>query len=239
MIAVGGVSKEFGGVKALDAVTLTAESGEIVALVGPAGAGKTTLIDIVSGASRPASGSVTIGGVRIDGLPPYRIAAHGLTRTHQRPRVFPRMTLFENVMAGLYRRPERRGQRASAARELLETFGLLDRAHEPAQHLDEAGRRTLEIARALAFAPAVLLLDEPFAGLDEDARSKVTVQLQRAASAAKTAVIVAERDLVTCAHLCARAFVLHAGTLIAHGATARLAADPDVRDAYLGVEWRQ
>ena len=239
MIAVVALSRDFGGVKALDSVTFETQPGEIVAVAGPSGAGKTTLVDVISGALTPSSGTISAGGVTLNGVPAYRRVAHGIARTHQRPRIFADLTVMDNVMAGLYRRPGRRAVRAQAAQELLETFGLFDARQRLSGALDHEGRRMVEIARAFATAPRCLLLDEPFEGTSAPARAAVVAALRRLAAQTRATVVIATRDLTDCMDVCTRAIVLDAGKSIAQGAPADVAREPDVRDAYLGVEWRQ
>ena len=239
MIAVASLSCEIGGVKALDAISFEAAAGEMIAIAGPSGAGKTTLFDVMSGVLRPTAGTVSLGGSRLDGMPPHRVAAHGVFRTHQPPRVFPYLTAMENVMAGTYRRPGRRAARTAAALAALERLGLGPEQRRLARTLDDAARRRLEVARAIAAMPSVLLLDEPFAGLDRDAKAAVVTALRELIAQSDATVLIAERDLADCAGVCASAVVLHAGSAIARGALEQVASEPDVRDAYLGVEWRQ
>ena len=180
LLSARGVSRVFGGIRAVDNVDLNVNRGEIVGLIGPNGAGKTTLINLISGLLRPSGGSMLLDGERLERLPPYRIAALGVTRTYQNVRLFRGLSALENVVVGQHvRRPEalplrllglpaawREASTAQArARELLEDVGLLGHATMPAGSLPYGDQRRLEIARALASSPRLLLRDEPAAGM--------------------------------------------------------------------------
>jgi branched-chain amino acid transport system ATP-binding protein len=234
MISVENLSVNFGGVRALEGLTFALEEPGIVGLVGPQGSGKTTSIDAIAGTLRPSGGSVTVDGMRFDGLPAHERARRGIIRTFQAPRIFAEHTALENVLAGALVRSSE-----TPASEILQALGLAGVADVDAANLTESERRRLEIGRAMAAAPRVLLLDEPFASLDDGEEAMLRTALASFVARQHALVLVAERDLATCAGLCRRAIVLHAGRKIADGAPQTLARDPEVLDAYLGVEWRQ
>ena len=239
MIAIDRLSVEFGGVKALDAVTFSAQAGEIVGVVGPNGAGKSTLLDAICGFAKPAAGTISIDGVSLAGLRAHQIAARGVSRTHQAPRLFARMSALDNAVAGAFLRRASRPTLEREAREALAAAGFARPPETLAHTLDETERRRVEIARALMSSPRAMLLDEPFASFEQEEVSVLRDRLAAFAAEGKTAIVIAERDVARCAGLCKRAIVLHAGVKIAEGTPEAVAADIDVRDAYLGVEWRQ
>lgn len=254
MIAVTDLRKDFGGVRALDGVTFSAEPGSVVGIVGPNGSGKSTLFDIIAGAAKPLSGTVTFEGVRIDGLAAHEIARRGISRTRQATRMFERMTVLENVVAGAYLladdgflahlvlAPSARRRRASlevAARGSLAAVGLQERAGDAVQNLTEGERRRAGLARAIVAKPKLLLLDELSAGLDAAEWSAICSAILLLARERQCVVLVGERDLATCLTLCQRVVVLHAGRMVTQSDPLEASRNPDVLDAYLGVEWRQ
>lgn len=254
MIAVDRLSKGFGGVKALDSVSFSASPGEIVGIAGPNGSGKTTLLDVVCGCEAPSSGSIVLDGVEIGGMPAHRVAARGVARTHQAPRLFSRMTAVENVVAGAYLRakdeffghafflPGAMRARSSIvrdARERLAAFGFTGRREVLARDLKDRERRRVEIVRALATVPKLLLLDEPFSPLQAEEQAALRPLLAAFARERGSIVVVAERDVAPLRAFCDRIVVLHAGKKVAEGPPNAVSEDSDVRDAYLGVEWRQ
>lgn len=239
MITVEALTVRWGGVRALDAVSLSVAAGEIVGVVGPSGAGKTSLIDAIGGWAPIAGGKIVLNGMRIDGIAPHRIAACGVARTHQTPRVFAGMTALENAVVGTHRASGSRARRLALARAAFAYCGLGGRSNVLGSALSPPEQRRLALARALAGAPKLLLLDEPFRSLDRIERGSVARMVAGFARESHAAVIVAERDPDVVASLCGRIAVLHAGVKIAEGSYAAIASDIDVRDAYLGVEWRQ
>ena len=239
MLEIESLSVDFGGIKALDALTLAVRGGEIVGVVGPNGSGKTTLLDSIHGAVAPASGTMTFEGASLDRMPMHKRASRGIARTHQTPRLFLRMSVLENVAAGAYARTESKGTDAAAIRDALTAAGYAGAPAAFARDVTENDRRTIELARALMSSPRLLLLDEPFAPFDEGQRDALRARLVAFVRDRKAAVLIAERDLAPCAAVCDRIVVLHAGKKVAEGKPADLGRDPDVRDAYFGVEWRQ
>ncbi|HET9341782.1 MAG TPA: ATP-binding cassette domain-containing protein [Candidatus Eremiobacteraceae bacterium] len=240
MIEVKEIGVSFGGVKALDRVSLSCGAGEIIGVAGPSGSGKSTLLDAISGLHPLGSGSVSLGGIRTDGLAPHFVARHGLARMYQEDRLFGRMTAFENVLAGAHLRAESDEAAASSARAALESVGLLEHRDAYGWDLTAGERRRLALARALASSAPALVLDEPLRCLDGSELELVRALLARAAAeSGRRAIVISDRDISMCEGLCDRVLVLHAGQTIAHGTFDEVVRDVDVRDAYLGVEWSQ
>jgi ABC-type branched-subunit amino acid transport system ATPase component len=242
------LSRHFGGVRALDHVDLAVSTGQVFGLIGPNGAGKTTLVNLLSGFLRPTDGAIAFGGVRLDGLAPERIAALGVRRTFQNVRLFVGMTVLENVLVGEHTRrryglPQRlllapsERRDAELARErallLLERVGLRQRAERRADGLAYGERKRLEVARALAGAPRLLLLDEPVAGLG-GAEVDEMAALVRSLVADGQTILLIEHNVGFVMSLCDRVAVLNFGRKIAEGTPSEIAAAPEVVEAYLG-----
>ncbi len=222
-LSVEDVSLSFDGTAALTRVSLSAVPGECLGLMGPNGAGKTTLLDVISGLARPRSGRVALFGRPLLGLEPDQVARAGVARTFQSPRLFTRMTVEENVRAG----------RAVDAEPWLGLAGLRSRRGELAAVLTQAEARRLELARALAAEPDLLLLDEPCAGLNPVEAEAATALLARAITPRRIAILV-EHKLGVIDRLCQRAVVLQLGAKIYDGPVAAARSDPRVVEAYLG-----
>ena len=235
-LAVEGIRVRFGGITALDGVSLAVAPGEVAGLIGPNGAGKTTLFNVVCGRQRHESGSVRLGGRDLAGLRPNERARLGLGRTFQRLEVFGSMTVRENVLvaAEIRRRWARDGSdpRAVAA-QLLAEVGLGAVADRRVEQLPTGTARLVEVARALAARPSVLLLDEPSSGLDEAETDDLSLLLRRMA-AAGTGILLVEHDVEMVMSVCSRIFVLDFGRLLASGTPAEIRADEQVEAAYLG-----
>ena len=229
------VSKGFGGVRAVSDVSFTLEEGELLGIMGPNVSGKTTLFNLIAGALAPDAGRIRLHGHDIAGLAPHRICARGIGRTFQLVRPFAGLSALENVLVGrLYGRA--RGTTAEAVAEaerLLALVGLADRAHTPAAQLTLIDRKRLELARALATSPHLLLLDEFMAGLNP-AETASAMALIRGLQAGGLTVLMVEHIVWALMDLSRRIVVLSAGEKIAEGPPAAVAADPAVVDVYLG-----
>jgi branched-chain amino acid transport system ATP-binding protein len=242
-----GVSKRFGGITALKELSLVVAAGEVVGLVGPNGAGKTTLFDCLCGITRPDTGTVTFDGRRVDGLPMYQRARLGIGRTFQRLELFTEMTAREHLLTAA-RAHERRGgllldlvnrgapsaaERARVA-ALLTVLELDDVADLPVEALTLGQGRLVELGRALATSPRLLMLDEPSSGLDRDETAALGDMLHRVIAGQGTAVLLVEHDLELVQQMTTRLYVLDFGQLIASGPTDVVLSDPAVRRAYFG-----
>ncbi|MEV4287186.1 ABC transporter ATP-binding protein [Nonomuraea bangladeshensis] len=246
MLAIEGVSVAFGGVRALEEVSFEVPEGQVCGVIGPNGAGKTTLFDVVSGLRRPDAGRVRLRGRDLTGTSPAARARAGVRRTFQRTQVFGRLTVADNVLAALdwhggggglvadlagwpgRRRRER--ERRERVAEVLELCGLTPLREAYAAALPVGRRRLVELARALADRPALLLLDEPTSGLD----AAQTARLAEVVRALETTVLLVEHDMGFVMDVCDHVVVLDLGRVIAAGAPAAVREDPVVRAAYLG-----
>lgn len=237
MLQVKGLRKAFGGLVAVDGLGFEVAAGEILGLLGPNGSGKTTAMNLISGALRPDAGSVRLEGVETAGLPAHRIARLGVARTFQLVRVLPSMSCLENVVAGMAFRPHGAfGARAEAiALDLLGRVGLTDAARAHAGDLTYIDQKRLELARALALAPRVLLLDEWLAGLNPTELQE-GIALVRSLREQGLAIVLVEHVMDAVHALCDRCVVMSAGRLLAAGPTAQVLADPKVVEAYLGED---
>ena len=235
ILQVREVSKRFGGLQALTEVSFDLPQGQILGLIGPNGAGKTTLFNVINGVYPPEQGRVIFRGEDITGLPPYEVARRGLARAHQVVRPLSDLTVRENVMVGACFGRERHSlaEAARLADGALSQMGLLERAHQPAGSLNVAQKKRLELARALAARPYLLLLDEVLAGLNP---SEIVAMLEtvRAIRDEGITIFMIEHVMQAVMNISDRILVLDYGLLIAAGRPEEVANNPQVIEAYLG-----
>jgi branched-chain amino acid transport system ATP-binding protein len=249
LLAVESLSKTFGGVAAVAEVSFAIEAGRVHSIIGPNGAGKTTLFNLIAGVVAPSAGRVHLERRDITGLPPHVLAGLGIARSFQTPQVFADLSTAENVMVGRHLRLDRRllpcllglpgvarTDRAARARaqDLLARVGLEGQADRPAGALAYGAMKRLEIARALAGEPRLLLLDEPAAGLNPTETAEMTRLIQAIAAGGVTVVLV-EHDMRLVMAVSDHIIVLESGRKLAEGTAGEIRADPRVVAAYLGV----
>lgn len=244
------LTKTFGGLRAVDDVSLQVPPEHIFGLIGPNGAGKTTLFNVISGLHLPTSGDILLSGKRLTGLPQHAIAAHGVARTFQNLQIFGHMTVLENVLVGCHRHGHqgvlpsllhlpglKREEQVlrEQADEVLEFVGVADHAHDQAAALPPGQQRLVEIARALATRPRILLLDEPAAGLTTRETEVLGELIQRIAATGLTTMLI-EHDMSLVMEVCWLVAVLDQGRLLAVDEPRAIQANPQVIAAYLGEE---
>ncbi len=256
LLDVQALTMSFGGLRALDGVSLRVQPGEVVALIGPNGAGKTTFFNCITGIYRPSGGDIFVTPPgrkrrRLNGLKTHQVTAQGLARTFQNIRLFPGMTVLENVMIGrhcrtragvlgaILRDPQtRREEREIVERSyaILEKIGLADQVNELAKNLPYGDQRRLEIARAMATEPFLLLLDEPAAGMNPRETDALEALIRRICDEEGIAVLLIEHDMRIVMSISNRIYVLDYGKKIASGTAAEIWENPVVIKAYLGEE---
>ena len=237
LLELDGVTKSFGGLVAVRNLSFSIGEGEILGLIGPNGAGKTTVFNLISGVYRPEAGSIRFDGKVISGLKPHEVSSLGVARTFQTVRPFARMSVKENVMAGLLfgrggiNAPRRATQKAL---EMLELVSLLDKAEVRAGHLTLAEQRRLELARALATSPKLLMLDEVVAGLNHSEMNAMVDLLRRIQPERGMALIVIEHVMKAIVRLCNRIVVMNGGEKLVEGSPSEVITDERVVAAYMG-----
>jgi branched-chain amino acid transport system ATP-binding protein len=235
LLSVEAVSKRFRGLQALDAVTFGVAPGELFAIIGPNGAGKTTLFNMIAGEAAPDQGAITFAGERIDGLAPDRICRRGIGRTFQLVRPFPALSVEDNVVVGaLTRRPDVAAARAHA-NETLRRLDLFDKRSQRADALTLPDRKRLEVARALATQPQLLLLDEVMAGLRPTETDRM-IAILRELNREGLTILMIEHVMRAVLALAGRLLVLHHGATIAQGPPQSVVNDPEVVRSYLGSD---
>jgi branched-chain amino acid transport system ATP-binding protein len=233
-IEVVGLTKRFGGLTALDDVSLTVDAGKVLGIIGVNGAGKTTLMNCLCGIYRPDAGIIRIGGHDTTGRAPHEVAHRGIGRTFQIPRVFGRMSLIDNLMVPVLSRPQPDALLLAQAEAMLEQMRLIDLRHNFAEELSGGQQKLLEMARMLMPEPRVVMLDEPFAGVHPELCSFMIERI-RAMSAVGKTVLLISHDLTSIYRLSDRLVAMNQGRVIAEGGVDDIRSNPDVIEAYLGA----
>jgi branched-chain amino acid transport system ATP-binding protein len=236
LLEVANVSKNFSGLRAVADVTFAVPEGAIFAVIGPNGAGKTTLFNMIAGVLAPDDGDITFDGVRIDGLTPDQVCRRGIGRTFQLVRPFPGLTVEDNVMVGALLRRHDLPEALRRAHEMLWQLDLFDKRAQPAGSLTLPDRKRLEVARALATEPKILLLDEVMAGLRPTETDRMVEILKKINSESGLTILLIEHVMRAVMSLAQRVLVLHHGAAIAEGAPEEVVRDPAVVQSYLGAE---
>jgi branched-chain amino acid transport system ATP-binding protein len=233
-LAVTDVSVEFTGLRALDHVSLSVASGEVLGLIGPNGSGKTTLINAITGQVKLAGGTITSDGRTISGLGPRAIALAGISRSFQIVRLFNAMTVLENVESSALAKGDSLASARQKAEALMSEFGLTEKADELGGNLSYGDKRRVEIARALAAEPQFLLLDEPAAGMNDAETETLLHTLAELPKKRGLGLLIIDHDMGLIMRLCHRLHVLASGKTIAEGDAAHVRSHPAVIEAYLG-----
>ena len=233
MLEVSGISKSFGGLQAVSEASLKVSEGSIVSLIGPNGAGKTTLFAIISGFLKADSGTVNLYGDALGGLKPFQVCQMGMVRTFQITQPFAKLSILENIMIGAYARIQNPEDATAEAYKVAERVGIKVPLESSAADLNVAGRKRLELARALATQPKILLLDEVMAGLNPTEVEEILKVIREIRNSGITIFLI-EHVMQAVMSLSDYTYVLNNGRLIASGTPKQVAADPQVIEAYLG-----
>ncbi len=236
LLDVQGLSKRFSGVRAVQDVSFTVPEGAIFAVIGPNGAGKTTLFNMIAGALAPDEGTIRFAGERIDGVTPDEACRRGIGRTFQMVRPFPALTVEENVVVGALLRAANVGKAKIAAAEVIERLDLDAKRHQKASSLTLPDRKRLEVARALATKPKLLLLDETMAGLRPTETDRMVAILRELNRETGLTILLIEHVMRAVMALASRILVLHHGAPIAEGSPNEVVRNPAVLSSYLGAE---
>jgi branched-chain amino acid transport system ATP-binding protein len=234
LLSCHGLVRRFGGLIAINDVSIDVKPGEILGIIGPNGAGKTTLFNLLSGFMKPSQGTITLDGIVITGTRPHRLNRMGLARTFQLVRPFSRLSVLENVMVGTYRFAHRKQDAIDQARDVLQFLGIEGLANRPAGELTTPGMKRLEVARALATRPKILLLDEVMSGLTPTESKAMLPVIQRIRDSGVT-ILMIEHVMHAIMALSDRIVVLHHGQKLAEGNPEQIATDERVIAAYLGI----
>jgi branched-chain amino acid transport system ATP-binding protein len=234
ILVVDNVCKHFGGLRAVNAASLTVEEGRVTAVIGPNGAGKTTLFALITGFLTPTSGRIAYNGAPITGIPVHQLARRGIARTFQIVQPFAGLSVLQNIAVGAHLHISGRAAALAAAEEVAALVGLSPMLHQPAAILTVAGRKRLELARALATTPKLLLLDEVLAGLNPS-EIRDMIPIVRAIAARGVTILMIEHVMQAVMSLADQIYVLVEGHVIAQGSPQAVAADATVIEAYLGA----
>ena len=236
LLSVSGVTKRFRGLLAVDQASFDVNAREIFAVIGPNGAGKTTLFNMIAGTLAPDEGIITFAGARIDSVPPHELCRRGIGRTFQIVRPFPALTVEQNVMIGALLRRSDTASARGRAHEVLYRLGLFDKRDQLAAALTLPDRKRLEVARALATDPKLLLLDEVMAGLRPTETDHMVAILKEINRESGLTIVLIEHVMRAVMALASRVLVLHHGAVIAAGYPADVVREPAVVQSYLGAE---
>jgi branched-chain amino acid transport system ATP-binding protein len=238
VLTLKGISQEFGGLRALDSIDLEIRAGEIFGIIGPNGAGKTTLFNIITGIYYATEGDYFFNNQLMKRVPPYRAARMGIARTYQNIRLFNKLSVLDNVRVGLRLPAAKKEEQTIKERSLhlLEMVGLYEKRGEYADNLAYGEQRKLEIARALAGSPVLLLLDEPAAGMNSTEKVELVDLIRGIRDQMELTILLVEHDMNLVMNICERIAVLNYGRKIAEGAPDQIKSNSEVIESYLGVE---